>query len=387
MDAGPATDTASRPSRRRAAHGMALLALLALMAVAWSGCTSTREPAAPLTDEEAHARVAEALAAGMAALNGEATDGSLRGVTAVMGEGGESMTLQVDYGKDGVVRFRLGGMAITLTCADRIYLATSDVSLASRPNVVRPEGSCLLWPGSYGYLGSDAGSFAFLKTMDPRQGNVTQARDGTLHAGLEGEQGSKATVEVDPQGRIQALQATASDGNETVSTRATFSYGSRSRIDLPKESKLMPAGVDLREDANGSAHAWAIAASPQEPPLGELEVQLWDADKPYEGHTDAPAHDGRHALHRLDLIDGREQAVGNGTFRFVDADGDGRLSAGDSYEVRASDGNGTFPYDVILFDRLAGAEANSGFDMAPSPAWLVPAALAVGLAVLRRPRP
>ncbi|HJQ93901.1 MAG TPA: hypothetical protein VJ874_06415, partial [Candidatus Thermoplasmatota archaeon] len=131
------------------------------------------------------------------------------------------------------------------------------------------------------------------------------------------------------------------------------------------------------------------------------------------------------------LEDGELQAEGNHTFRFTDADGDGKLSAGDSFVVSdlgEGSGDGSMmppeepespeepcdPYDpdepcegpcdpessceyeigfdygfasyqVVVYDRVADGEVNSGYSAMPSPAWLALAALGLaGLAVRRK---
>ncbi len=370
-------------------------------------------PAGALSEEEARQRVEASLQAAGMAFTGEAGDDDLRKVTIEADQGDATpseatdfftglgtMTMTIEYGKSDRVKFDLHvasgavTVAFTMICTpERQYLVAGGQAYASRPTV---DGSLGDSP-CRDVDGMDLNeSVPPLEELDLEAAEIDRHGDGSLTATIDDPEDGHFVVEIDAEGRVRTITATVSEEGQEMTMVMTYEYGGRSTIDVPTDFQLMPASVELDQQSDGATQTWTVTGSPEEPPLGDFEVRVQEFGSSF-GFGDEEV-DPDAVLATFELEDTVEQTEGNLTFRFSDADDDGKLSAGDSFVVTdrsQADENASedgfsfdfsfFAYDVVLYDRVADGEVNSGFAEAPSPAWLALAALALaGLVAHRR---
>jgi MYXO-CTERM domain-containing protein len=407
----PAPPAPAPPSRRGAVVAIVVVGVLVLAGAAAAVAFFALRGEAPqeLTEAEAQARVQASLQAASDALVGESSDGELRKVTAeadppesaapsgpddLFGGFGQ-MRMTVDYGRDDVVRFDLHmssgavTVAFTLYCTpERQYMVAGGEAYASRPSVAAEGEPCSEFRDGFtmGEEGAEEDGPLPLGGLEASQADITRNKDGSLHAEFD-EEGDHVAVDLDPQGRLQAVTVVSP---EEGTWSMAYEYGDRQAISPPEDFTLLPASVALEEDSQGGRHTWSVMDSPEEPPLVDFEVRVQDYASSFDFDGDGGSPEP--AILATFGLTAAPQSDGNLTFRFTDADGDGKLTAGDSFEIvdgtTAADEASSFsyfPYQVVLYDRVAEGEVNSGFNEMPSPAWLALAALALaGLASRRR---
>jgi hypothetical protein len=399
------------PSRRGAVVAIVVVGVLVLAGAAAAVAFFALRGEAPqeLTQAEAQSRVQASLQAANDGLMGEASDGDLRKVTA-QAEPAEStpsgptdlfagfgrMSMTVEYGRDDVVRFDLHmasgavTVAFTMYCTpERQYMVAGGEAFASRPRVDPDDAACTDFQDGFavGADGAPEDGVLPVGDLEASQADITRNKDGSVHAEFE-EEGAHVVLDLDAKGRLRTM--TVTDPQEGTWTMA-YEYGDRSTIRPPEDFTLLPASVALEEGSEGGLHTWTVLESPEEPPLADFEVRVQDYASSF-GFGD----DGDDVLEQSILatfaLTGSPQSDGNLTFRFTDADADGKLTAGDSFTIRdlaagedeETFGFSYFPYQAVLYDRVAEGEVNSGFNEMPSPAWLALGALALASLAFRR---
>lgn len=434
------------PAPRRGRTGLvaatAIVAVLLIAGLATAGWFLLRGgEASPLSEAEAESRVAAALQAVPGSIAGDAAADDLREVTMEMepaqrtpagpedffGAFGK-MEVTTEYGRDGVVRFDLDmasgaiTVAFTMICTPtQTFMLAGGETYGSRPRAAPDADACSAMDGSDGMfpffgegLGGEGeglepaegdgvdGPFSPLEAMQAEDADITRRGDGTVKAELD-QDGAHVTLELDAQGRMRSLVAETPEGTFTITHR----YGDRSVIALPGDYDLLPAEVEVDSVTDGAVQTWTVESSPQEPPLADFEVRLQDWGSSF-GFDEDQGPEDRLATFTLTSA---PQTQGNFTFRFNDADGDGKLTAGDSYSVEdleqaaedaaaaAEEGNATeddpfdfdfdfdFPtHEAVLYDVHADGAVNSTPMEMPAPpaAWLAVAVLALALALRRR---
>ncbi|MHB1262554.1 MAG: hypothetical protein ACYC2H_12660 [Thermoplasmatota archaeon] len=410
----PGASPPAAPSRRGAIIAICVVGVLVLAgAAAAVAYFAMRDgPAGALSEEEARQRVEASLQAAGTAFTGDASDGDLRKLT-VEADPDEStpsgatdlftgfgkMTMTVEYGKADRVKFDLNmasgavTVAFTMICTpERQYMVAGGEAYASRPTVDGSVGDnpCREMDG----MGLNE-SVPPLEELESEAADIERHDDGSLTATIDDPEDGRFVVEIDTKGRVRTITATISEDGQEMTMVMTYDYGDRSTIEVPTDFKLMPASVELDQQSDGATQTWTVTGSPEEPPLGDFEVRVQDFGTSFG--FDGEEADPDAGLATFELEDAAEQTQGNLTFRFNDADTDGTLSAGDSFVVtdlsRADETTSEdefafdfsyFAYDVVLYDRVADGEVNSGFAEAPSPAWLALAALAFAGLVARR---
>jgi hypothetical protein len=152
----------------------------------------------------------------------------------------------------------------------------------------------------------------------------------------------------------------------------------------------MPAEVQADEGGDGGKRTFRVVSSPQEPPLAEMEVHVQDYSF---GSGDGGSGDASAGAVRFPADVAGPQVQGNYTVQYHDADGDGKVSAGDSWDfvdaAAAAAGDDPFSFgsmqQVVLYDEVAQGDVNeSPLLGAPGLGWPPLAGLALGLALLRR---
>lgn len=431
----PPAAASPAPSRRGAIVAVGVVGVLVLAgaaaAVAYFALGGD-EPSA-LSEEEARTRVAASLEAVGAAMTGQSDDDELRKLTIVTeSEGAPSgpedffggmgdMTATIEYGRDDRVRFDLHmasgavTVAFTMICTpERQYMIAGGETYASRPAVVpadEDDGEAMCQ--DFDEDGMLNETFPPLEELAAEDADITRNGDGSVRAVMDDPEEGRFVVEIDAKGRVRSVVAEppAEEGLD-MGMAMTFEYGDRSTIDTPDEFQLLPASVEFMQDWDDGAQTWTVVESREEPPLGDFEARVQDSMS--FGDEEAKAV--------FELDDASLQTVGNLTFRFTDADGDGKLSEGDSfvvddrgveeadapsppptppapcdpedfdcdssaYDEYDSGFDSAFPsYEVVVYDRVAKGEVNSGYSEMPNPAWLALAALALAGLLARRLR-
>ncbi|HUR26218.1 MAG TPA: hypothetical protein VM327_09430 [Candidatus Thermoplasmatota archaeon] len=431
---------AAPASRRGAIVAICIVGVLVLAGAAAAVAYFALRGEAPraLTEEEARTRVAASLQAVGDAMTGQAQDDDLRKVTIVTESQGApsgpedffggmgDMTATIEYGKGDRVRFDLHmargavTVAFTMICTpERQYMIAGGETYASRPAVVPAtdeEGDAMCQDLDEGGLNE---TMPALEALEAGETVITRNGDGSLHAVGEDLEEGHIEMDIDAKGRVRKVTATPPAGEDPDMTMAmTFEYGERSSIETPEDFQLMPASVEFEQDRDNGEQTWTVVASREEPPLGDFEVRVQDYGT--SSYDEGAAMEPGQAIFGME--DSSLQTAGNITFRFTDADGDGKLSSGDSFVVRdstagTSGSGGQAPaadpcndpascdpacdpdrrcwaefgdfdapsYSIVVYDRVAKGDVNSGFSEMPSPAWLALAALAfAGLASRRQ---
>jgi hypothetical protein len=383
----------------------------------------------PLTEAEARTRLAASLQAAGDALSGQATDGDLRQITIAVDQDGSpasagdffggigKMGATIDYGKADRVRFALhltsGAVTVdfSMICTpERQYMIAGGETYASRPVVAPdPEGEAGLRDcNQFSEDGFDEG-VPPLEELEAEDAELDRHPDGSLTATMDDEEG-QYVIEIGADGKVRTISATMEEDGHRMTMVMTYLYGARSTIDVPSEFTLVPATVDLSEESTATSKTWTVESSPEEPPLEDFEVRVQDYQVEYEYDEAWDESDRVAGVFALDS--GRRQVSGNVTFTFTDADGDGKLSAGDSFVVEdrsveqptaqemgwqedqadeyseyyGDRGYSYFPYGAVLYDNVADGEVNSGYQSMPSPLWLTLAGLGVAGLLLQRRR-
>jgi hypothetical protein len=358
--------------------------------------------ATPLTEEEARSRVAASLEAVNGAFDGDDPANGLSKADAQITEptGGEAGPfggfggghLTIEWGRDGARQMKVDGsngpvsVSFTMTCTkDRLAVEFGAQAFVSRPYV---DGvpDCMDPFGDGSEEDLESGSpLDVLQDLDSVE--VTVNDDGTVHA-VGSQNGTTVEIDLDAQGRMTSLKAT---GLEEGTWTMTLEYGSRRTISLPSGAKLMPATVDSTlTPSGGGRQGYEVKSSPQRPPLSEMEIHV----VPYDSYgfgddggdgSDAGVLPGT-VVFPADVAG--PQVQGNYTVQYRDADGDGKVSPLDTWEVMdasvAGDPYGFPSMHAVLYDEVAKGEANGNPVGMPGLGWLPVAGLALGLALLRR---
>jgi hypothetical protein len=380
---------ATAPPPRQARTGMvvaaALVGLLVVAGLATAGWVLLRDgsSAGALSESEAESRLVAALAGMPDALSGQGGSGSsqLRKVTMEMsgdlgpegfGLGAGGMEIEMEWGTGGVRRMQVsssGGaftFAMEVFCTDeRLVMVVGDESYGSRPAV---DGDpCEDFDTEDADLFGDDSPVP-LGELEAEGADITRHGDGSLTAVLQDPAGDGvATVRIDSKGRVASMEVEGQGESEGMQMEMLFDYGSRRSISVPEPDGLVPAALVTEQSFDDAAHrlTLTVVESPQRPPLDEMEVRVLD------GFLGEPA-----AAFPLDQASGTQ---GNVTYRFTDADADGRLSPGDAIVLSDPSWDWEFDADAVVYDVLADGEVNSSPMGAPG---LGPAALALALAGL-----
>lgn len=431
LSAAPYAPSGGAPRRKGAVIAVvAVVGLLVLGGAAaaffFLGFGGASGGARELSDAEARERVEASLLAAGGALTGEAGDDELRKVTIeaegpdsppsgtndLFGGGLGATTMTIEHGRDGAVRLDLSmqsgalTVAFTIVCTpERQYMVVGGQAYASRKAADPSATDCGDSLGDMGFAdAAEAGEAPPFEELEAADATIDTRPDGSVHAEFD-EDGQHIEIDVDPDGRVRLVTATGGDvGHVTME----FDYGTRSRVIVPEDFELMPAQVEVEQDSDGALQTWTVTESREEPPLGELEVRVQefgfgsfgddfsgfgDGGDGFDEGTDDEGFDApdQAILATFELEEG-DQTSGNLTFRFEDADGDGKLSTGDWYTLHDSALEpeeddfgfaGFADYEVVLYDVLADGEVNSG-PSTPLPSWLVPLTLGILALALRR---
>jgi hypothetical protein len=396
------------------------LVVLAGAAVATAFLLRGGSDPSPLTEEQARSRVAASLLAADGLFSGEAADGDLvrmdgRATPAAGGASGEpfgdfgNMHMVAEWGRDGASQLRLDAangpvtVAFTMTCAEgRRAMEYGGEAFVSRPYV---DGApdCLELFGGEEEDGEGFGEEAFptLEELRAEDAAITVLGDGGVRAEFD-EDGARVVMLLDARGRLRSLEAEApGEGTWTVA----MEYGSRRSLSLPEDASLMPAEVESMESHGeetgeeygsvdaGGPRVWEVLSSPQEPPLSEMEVRIQPYGFGFDGFGEGDGEEAPGETLSFPAHVKGPQVQGNYTVQYHDADGDGKVSEGDTWEltdaaqVAASEDPWSFDfadYEVVLYDKVADGAVNTDPLGMPGPGWLALAGLALGAALLRR---
>jgi hypothetical protein len=209
--------------------------------------------------------------------------------------------------------------------------------------------------------------------LDIEDAVVTPHRDGSITAVVTDKNGT-TTLELDSRGRL--VHAEFSGIGESMGMDATIDleYGPKAAIDVPDADHLIPAAMETEEEFDVATHTLTVTieGSPEQPPRSEIEARVLDG---FGGDVVA--------AFPLSQAKGSQGPVG---FTYTDADGDGKVSAGDSFTLADPDWDSQFDVDHVLFDTKADGEVNSSPMGAPAPAfaWLALGMLALAVALRSR---
>jgi hypothetical protein len=353
--------------------------------------------AASLSDEDARSRVAASLEAASGMFAGEEPEDDLVKAEATAWppadaeaggflDGIGHMHMVMEWGRDGAQQVTIDAsngpvtFALTMTCTkERRAMEYGGEAFVSRPYLDGAPDCADMGSEEEGALGEDTMPLEGLSAV-----NATLAvhDDGSIHAEVS-QDGVTAQLDLDPQGRLTSLVATSP---EQGSWTMTYTYGARRQLSLPVNAKLMPAEVESSPSAGyGALQTWTVASSPQAPPLSEMEVRV----QPYDFDEGGSNGSGGETYSFPADVAG-PQVQGNYTVTYHDADGDGKVSKGDSWESYDATGVGTesdwpgIPPQVLLYDKAAKGAVNSDPLGMPGLGWVPLAGLALGLALLRR---
>lgn len=373
--------------------------------------------AEPLTEAEARSRLEASLLAASDLFSGEAAGDDLvkMDARATPPEGGTdepfgsfgSMHLVVEWGRDAAQQVTLDAangpvtISFKMTCADdRRALEYGGEAYVSRRYVDGIDDCMDLFGDGEGMEDGFGEQGPSLEELEAEDAVITVRDDGTIHAEIT-QDGVAATIELDAKGRLVSVESESADeGSWTMA----MSYGSRRELSLPSGAKPLPAEVETYQEPESGKRVWVVDESPHEPPLDEMEIRLrpygFDFDDDFVDGSGGQDEEGAEA--DLDVLSfpahvRGPQVQGNYTVEYHDNDGDGKVSAGDSWDLvdaaEAAEEEGddpfgfsvSFPdYEVVLYDKPAKGYVDESPMGAPGLGWLALAALALGLAALRR---
>lgn len=204
--------------------------------------------------------------------------------------------------------------------------------------------------------------------------SVEERDDGTLRADVvstssDGER-TLLDVTVDAEGRVSRMTIE----NATGTFEFEVDYGPRRTISMPQATARIPADISFREDFSDGTYSWSATAHNDTVDLGEFEVRVTDTDDSGDEVIVAT----------FDPTDPSSQEEAGFAFQFQD-DGDGFLTAGDSFTISNDNWTYIWEYDVVVWDRWAEAGLGEFPLPLPGPLWVV-AVLGLG-AILWRRRP
>jgi hypothetical protein len=394
----PSPRPSSRTGRTIAIVAAAVLVLSIAAAAAF--ILLRKDAPSDLSPEEAQKRVAASLDAAAAVMGGDDPESDLVKVdvsgappagSAGLGDIGR-MHLVMEWGRDGARQMTVDAsngpvtISFTMTCSkDRRAMEYAGEAYVSRPYV---DGAPVDCTEPFTGEGEEAGveeGVPPLDELDASGADITVHDDGSIHAELT-QEGATVKMDIDAKGRLTSMTATEpGEGTFTM----TYQYGARRALNLPSDAKLMPAEVQADESGDGGKRVFRVVSSPQEPPLSEMEVHVQDYSF---GFGDGDSSDPADGAVRFPADVAGPQVQGNYTVQYHDADGDGKVSAGDSWDftdaAAAAAGDDPFSFgpmqEVVLYDEAAKGDVNSSPLGAPGLGWLPLAGLALGLALLRR---
>lgn len=373
-----------------------LLAVLAVATIALAGCADS--PTGPGSSDDGRVEDSRTVAPEVRAANAarrlaedldEGDDGVRRMTMRANGSEMGTVLMDMELGADGARKIAITAGAVSLT-----VWCTSD-------------GRAVLQMGADVYEGRDTEGCEDettdeegvpslddpLEVADLGDVNVTSATanpDGSVDAVVRDPEGQETRLRIDPQGRIVELKTAEEDG-EVV---ATFEYGARAALAAPETTGRIPVSVYASETFEDGVLAWEALSADHEVPLDELELRVHGPDAPGEG--EAPPEDDEDEwdmgdfdtgpptgplLATFALDEAGDQTHAGWTFTFAD-DGDGVLSAGDTFELRPPEGVTETDFRAAVYDTWAERYANDS----PVPALgLLGVALALaGIALARR---
>jgi len=155
---------------------------------------------------------------------------------------------------------------------------------------------------------------------------------GVFAATIDGRP-ANATVEADPTGRPASLTLQTPDAEVTMRVQ----YGERRALAVPRDTDRLPADVKGNGGWGVGGWTWSVEQSREPQPLTEFHVRLVDANGTVAATFALTAETQRGAGY---------------AFTFHDADGDGRLTAGDSAQAKAEPGEAP-PLNAVVWDDWA----------------------------------
>lgn len=334
-----------------------LLPAFLLVSVALAGCLGE----GAVADLAPEARAAQAVTNFRTSMQPQ---GDLQKITGTLEAEGTTGELEMEFGADDVqkVSVMVGGMfQLTMYCEQgRGLLQFGEKTFESR------DADCFEVDEE-----DDAGD-----PLDPLADttlvSATVGADGALTAVFtrtEDDAVSTITAVIDAQDRITRMVV---EEKETT-MELELTYGERAPLDVPSTTQRLPADIDAETWFEDGHYAWTVLNAEDEVPLGELELRILDPS----------AEEGAAPLATF-RFDGGQQESGGFTFRFVDDDGDGLVSPGDSVSVANPEWADEWTYQVVVFDTWAGLGLDENPMPFPGATALVAALAGVALALRRR---
>lgn len=218
------------------------------------------------------------------------------------------------------------------------------------------------------------------------KGKAAYEIQATLADEDEGPTNGTFTVYANPQrlARIEADMPAGEDESDSLSGgRAVVDLLYDDEVDVQVPERALRASA-LRYDGGGfdftggssSEKTWTFQASPGVVPLDEVEAQVKDMAAMGEEAGGPDSFSRAPTLWSMKLSEGTK-TQGGVTLAFTDADGDGKVSAGDTLRITGEDENG-MPAQVALYD------AETGTYVVPGAGVALAALAALGAALLLR---
>ncbi|MFO1533193.1 MAG: hypothetical protein ABR562_05790, partial [Thermoplasmatota archaeon] len=181
--------------------------------------------------------------------------------------------------------------------------------------------------------------------------------------------------------RITSIEET--NGKATLTM--TLDYGARQSIAVPTDAQLEPAKIDAKtgfvDGGSAGTYSWQAMTSRQRPALSDFEVRVFRPDSYAGSSADSASSTPPVATFRMDGAAGERS--GNFTFTYVDADRDGKVTAGDSFTLASPGWKSGWTYDVVVYDVPGHGAVNTSHLTPPVGLALLVVAL-VGAALVRR---